>query len=212
MAYTTRQQLIDRILRYYYDGIPDDQAEISTNEVDLYINDAIATVINKQAMDDYNITGIMSVPEGYITTYTIPTPSLSDQTGFYSSTLPHPPLGLPGECGVVGVFFGGGWGQSKPVLHVKPQEVDYFAFMPMPPQAAYYWVENSTINFWCNTDLTHISDTIYIRMASNVQSDNNAVLNVPPDAVELIFQDVIGKLLPRKNIKPDNIIDGKENA
>lgn len=212
MAYTTRQQLIDRILRYYYDGIPDDQAEISTNEVDLYINDAIATVINKQATDEYNITGIMSVPEGYITTYTIPTPSLSDPTGFYYSTLPHPPLGLPGECGVVGVYFGGSWGQSKPILHVKPQEVDYFAFMPMPPQAAFYWIENNKIYFWCRTDLTNISDTIYIRMASNIQADNSTALNVPPDAVELIFQDVIGKLLPRKNIKADNIIDGKENA
>jgi hypothetical protein len=212
MAYTTRQQLIDRILRFYYDGYPDDQSEISNNEVDLYINDAIATVMNKQAMDEYNITGIMSVPEGYITTYTIPTPSLSDTTGFYNSTLPHPPMGLPGESGVVGVYFGGGWGQSKPILHVKPQEVDYFSFMPMPPQATFYWIENSNIYFWCRTDLTHISDTIYIRMATNVQSSNSATLNIPPDAVELVFQDVIQKLLMRKNIKSDNLVDGKENG
>ncbi len=41
MAYTTRQQLIDRILRFYYDGVPDDSATITPNEVDLYINDAI---------------------------------------------------------------------------------------------------------------------------------------------------------------------------
>ena len=212
MAYTTRQQLIDRILRYYYDGVPDDQAEISSNEVDLYINDAIATVINKQAMDEYNITGIMGVPEGYITTYTIPTPSLNDSTGFYYSTIPHPPMGLAGESGVVGVFFGGGWGQSKPILHVKPQEVDYFTNMPIPPQAAFYWIEGARIYFWCRTDITHISDSIYIRMATNVQSSNSAVLNVPPEAVELIFTDVIQRLLPRKNVKPDNIIDGKENG
>ncbi len=212
MAYTTRQQLIDRILRFYYDGVPDDSATITHNEIDLYINDAIATVINKQAMDEYNITGIMSVPEGYITTYTVPTPSLNDQTGFYQSTLPHPPMGLPGESGVVGVYFGGGWGQSKPVLHVKPHEVDYFSFMPMPPQAAFYWVETRNIYFWCRTDLSHITDTIYIRMATNVQADNSAILNVPPEAVELIFADVLQRLMPRKGIVQDNVEDGIDNA
>ena len=163
-------------------------------------------------MDEYNITGIMSVPEGYITTYTVPTPSLDDQTGFYMSTLPHPPMGLPGESGVVGVFFGGGMGQSKPVLHVKPHEVDYFSFMPMPPQAAFYWVENRKIYFWCRTDISHITDTIYIRMATNVQSDNTAVLNVPPEAVELIFADVLQRLMPRKGIVQDNVVDGIDNA
>ena len=55
MAYTTRQQLIDRGLRYYYNGIPTDDAELSSNEVDLYINDAIATAMNKQILDEYNI-------------------------------------------------------------------------------------------------------------------------------------------------------------
>lgn len=212
MAYTTRQQLIDRIFRFYYDGIPSDDASLSNNEVDLYINDAIASVMNKQAMDAYNITGIMQVPEGYVTTYTIPTPSLNDLTGFYYSTIPHPPFGLPGDNGVSSVFFGGGMGMSKPILHVKPNEVDYFTSMPMPPQAAFYWIEGNKIYFWCRTDITHISDTIYIRMSSNVQSDNSTILNIPPDAVELVFTDVIQKLLPRKNIRQDNVNDGIDLA
>lgn len=212
MAYTTRQQLIDRILRFYYDGIPDEDSQITNNEVDLYINDAIATVMNKQAMDDYNITGIMSVPDGYVTTYTIPTPSLNNSTGFYQSTLPHPPMGSIGESSISGVFFGGNRGQSKPILYIRPSEVDYFAFMPKPPQAAFYWIEGSSIYFWCRTDITHITDYIYVRMATNVQSSNSTVLNIPPDAVELVFNDVIQKLLPRKNIRQDNIIDGIEKS
>jgi len=212
MAYTTRQQLIDRILRFYYDGIPDENAQITNNEVDLYINDAIATVMNKQAMDEYNITGIMSVPDGYVTTYTIATPSLNDSTGFYQSTIPHPPMGSIGESSISGVFFGGGKGQSKPILYIRPNEVDYFSFMPMPPQAAFYWIEGATIYFWCRTDITHITDSIYIRMATNVQNSNSTVLNIPPDAVELVFNDVVQKLLPRKNIRQDNIIDGIEKS
>ena len=212
MASTTRKQLIDRILRYYYDGVPDEAATITENEVDLYINDAIASVMNKQAMDAYNITGIMSVPEGYVTTYTISTPSLNDSSGFYTSSIPHPPMGLPGDSGVVGVYFGGGMGQSKPVLYVAPHEVDYFMFMPKPPQAAFYWIEGSTIYFWARTDLTRTNDTIYIRMATNVQNSNSTVLNIPPDAIDLVFSSVIQKLMPRKGIVQDLINDGSEIA
>lgn len=212
MASTTRKQLIDRILRFYYDGVPDEAATITDNEIDLYINDAIATVMNKQAMDAYNITGIMSVPEGYITTYTIATPALDDKTGFYYSFIPHPPMGLPGESGVVGVFFGGGRGQSKPILYVAPHEVDYFSFMPKPPQAAFYWIENSYIYFWSRTDITRTTDTIYIRMATNVQTSNSTVLNIPPDAIDLVFSSVIQKIMPRKGIVQDLINDGSEIA
>jgi hypothetical protein len=168
--------------------------------------------MNKQAMDAYNITGIMSVPEGYVTTYTISTPSLNDSTGFYSSSIPHPPMGLPGDSGVVGVYFGGGMGQSKPVLYVAPHEVDYFMFMPKPPQAAFYWIEGSTIYFWARTDLTRTNDTIYIRMATNVQGNNATVLNIPPDAIDLVFSSVIQKLMPRKGIVQDLINDGSEIA
>lgn len=211
MAYTTRQQLIDRILRFYFDGIPNDQSDITINEVDLYVNDAIATIINKQAIDEYNITGIISVPEGYITTYKLSSLLYDEVTGLYYSVLPHPPLGLSGNSGVAGVYFGSNGKQSKPVLHVKPHEVDYFSSMPMPPNAAYYWIENSTIYIYCNTDLTSNTDSLFIRMATNIQSSNSAILNVPPEAVELIFQAVINKLLPRKNIRPTNLIDGKES-
>jgi hypothetical protein len=49
-------------------------------------------------------------------------------------------------------------------------------------------------------------------MATNVQSDNTAVLNVPPEAVELIFADVLQRLMPRKGIVQDNVVDGIDNA
>ena len=212
MAYTTRQQLIDRILRFYYNDYPDDAATVSNNEVDLYINDSIAAVMNKQAMDAYNITGIVSVPDGYITTYTLTTPTLNDNTGFYSTSIPHPPIGLPDSAGIIGVYFGGGRGQSKPILYVSPREVDYFLSMPKPPQAAFYWIENSTIYFWCRTDISHTSDSIYIRMATNVQSNANAVLNIPPEAVDMVFTAVIQKLLQRKGIIPDLVNDGIDRA
>jgi len=211
MAYTTRQQLIDRVLRFYYDGTPSDDAVLTSNEVDLYINDAIATVINKQSIEAYNITGIVSVPEGYVTTYELTAPVLNQFTGYYSTTLPHPPIGLPDLAGVTGVYFGGNKGQSRPILYVSSREMDYFISMPKPPQAAFYWIENRTIYFWCRTDISAISDKIYIRMATNVQSGTNDVLNVPPEAIDMVFSLVTQKLLERKKIPVDLINDGIES-
>lgn len=212
MAYTTRQQLIDRILRAYYNGIPTDDAEISNNEVDLYINDSITSVMNRQILEDYNISGIMSIPDGYITTYQLQSPAYDSNTGNYYTTIPHPPMGVPGTAGILGVYFSGGLGQSKPVLYIKPSEMDYFQFMPKPPQAAFYWVEGNKIYFWCRTDLSQSPDLINIRMATNVQSGVNDVLSVPPDAVEQIFSLTLQKLLARKGVIQDVTNDGLDKA
>lgn len=212
MAYTTRQQLIDRILRAYYNGIPTDDAELTNNEVDLYINDAITAVMNRQMMDDYNITGILSVPDGYITTYQLQAPVYDSNTGNYHTTIPHPPMGIPGTAGILGVYFSGGLGQSQPVLYIRPSEMDYFQFMPKPPQAAFYWIEGNEIYFWCRTDLSQSPDKVNIRMATNVQSGVNDILSVPPDAVDQIFSLTLQKLMARKGVMQDVTNDGIDKA
>jgi hypothetical protein len=205
------QNMIDRVRRAYYNDFPNDQSVLSDNEILLHINDVVAQVATKQANDAYTITGIVNVPDGYLTTFKITSFTRDADTGYYYSSLPHPPLGLVQNSGVNSVFFTGIKGQSRPVLYVSANEVDYFRNMAHPPNAAYYWIEGGTLFMWVKSMLP-TGTKVSVRMATHVTSNLDASINVPPDAVGMVFDLVMQKLLQRKSIPQDNLTDGVEKA
>ena len=201
--------MIDRVRRAYYNDYPDDASVLTDNELLLHINDAVAVVATKQANEAYAITGIASIPEGYITTYKITSFTKDSDTGYYKASLPHPPFGLPQNSGVNSVFFTGTKGQSKPILYVSANEVDYFRSMPHPPNAAYYWIEGTILFLWVKS-LLPTGSKISVRMATHVTSSLDASINVPPDAIGMVYDLVMQRLMARKNIVADKITDGTE--
>lgn len=205
----TTSQMIDRVRRAYYNNYPSDASVLTDNEILLYINDAVATAITKQTNENYAVTGIMSVPEGYITTFQITSLIKNEDTGFYSASIPHPPLGLADSSGIQSCFFVGIKGQSKPVIHVSPNEVDFFRFMPSPPLAAFYWIEGSTLFIFAKTNLPSTTK-LNIRMTTMITSDLSSPINVPPDAIDFVYTTVFAKLVQRKSINSDDILDGKD--
>jgi len=205
----TTQNMIDRTRRTYYANYPSDDSTLTDNEILLHINDAVAAVITKQATEGYQLTGIMSVPEGYISTFTFTSLIKDNDTGFYYTTIPHPPIGLSGNSGVESVFFSGFSGTSRPVLYVSPREVDYFRFMPSHPMAAYYWIEGTTLYFFSRTNLPS-TYKLQLRMATHVTSDLNAPINVPPDAIDLVYKLTLEKLVQRKGLAGDDIVDSRD--
>ncbi len=207
----TTNQMIDRVRRAYYNDYPDDASVLTDNELLLHINDAVAIVATKQANDAYAVTGIRMVPDGYITTYKITSFTKDADTGYYYASLPHVPFGLPENSGINSVFFTGAKGQSKPILYVSGNELDYFKNIATPPGAAFYWVEGSTIYMWVKTTLP-TSAQISVRMATHVTSNLDATINVPPDAIGMVYDLVMQKIMSRKNIVSDNITDGTERS
>jgi hypothetical protein len=208
MLITTRN-LIDRCLRAFYGDYPSEEATLTPNLVLLYINDAVALAISKKMQENYVVTGIQSVPDGFVSTFKISSFTKDDNTGYYSASLPHPPMGFAENSSVSGAYFATVKGQSKPILEVKQNEVDYFRFMPHPKNAAYYWIEGNLIYVYVNTNLP-VGASIYIRMASHITSSLDAPMNVPPDMVDFVFQTVMQRLLVQKNIVNDNVLDGKD--
>jgi hypothetical protein len=206
----TTNQMIDRVRRAFYNDYPDDASVLTDNELLLHINDAVAQVATKQANEAYAIDGIINVPDGYLTTFKITSFTRDSDTGYYSASLPHPPLGLPNNSAVSSVFFTGIKGQSRPVLYVSANEVDYFRDMPHPPKAAYYWIEGSSLYMWVKS-LLPAGTKVSVRMATHVTSNLDASINVPPDAVGLVFDIVMQKIMGRKNIKSDHVSDGVES-
>lgn len=206
---TTTQQLLDRIKRFYYNNYPSQDSVLSDNEVLLYVNDAAAAVAVKQANDSYAITGTQEIPDGFITTVKISSLTKDSSTGYYYATLPHPPFGIPKGNGINSCFFSGIKGQSKPILYVSANEVDFFRSLPHPPLAAYYWVEGVTIYLYVPSNLPP-SVSLNVRMATMQTADLDAPINLPPDSIDGIFNVVIEKMIKRKGIKEDNNTDGKD--
>jgi len=206
----TTANMIDRVRRQYYNDYPNDESVLTDNELLLHINDAVAFVATKQANDAYAIEGILSVPDGYLTTFKITSFTRDADTGYYYASLPHPPLGLPNSSGVNSVFFTGIKGQSRPVLYVSGNEIDYFRDMPHPPKSAYYWIEGTTLYMYVKS-LLPAGTKVSVRMATHVTSNLDAPINVPPDAIGMVFDMVMQRLMIRKNIKQDNITDGVES-
>jgi hypothetical protein len=205
----TTNQMIDRCIRTFYGNYPSEEATLTNNFVLLHINDAVAQAISKSMQENYVVTGIQSTPEGFISTFKITNLVKDDDMGTYSASMPHPPIGTPENSGISGVYFKGIKGQSKPVLEVKPTEVDYFRFMPKPPNAAYYWMEGNTVFVYTNTNLPQ-GTNIYIRMASHITANMDAPMNIPPDMVDFVFEYVMKKLLVGKQIVNDSVLDGKD--
>lgn len=203
------QNMIDRVIRAYYQDYASEESTLTNNIVQLYINDAVAMALSNAMQKNYVVTGIQSVPEGFMSTFIINSFTKDENTGFYSADLPHPPIGVPENSSVAGVFFGGVKGQSRPVLEVKPNEVDYFRFMPTPPQAAFYWMESGTIYLWLRTNLPSTT-LLYVRMATHVPTDLNAPMNIPPDAVDFVFNYVMQQLMKGKANTGDSVLDGKD--
>ena len=205
----TTQMMIDRVRRTYYNNYPSSESVLTDNEILLFVNDAVAAAAAKQTNENYAITGIMSVPEGYITTFEITALVKDDDTGFYSASIPHPPLGLAQSSGIQSCYFVGLRGQSKPIIHVSPNEVDFFRFMPGPPQSAFFWIEGATIFIFARTNIQSTAK-INLRMATMVTNDLDAPINLPPDAIDMVYNVILGKLLQRKQIISDEVIDGKD--
>jgi len=205
----TSNNMIDRVRRAYYNDYPDDASVLTDNEMLLHLNDAVAQVATKQANDAYAITGIRMIPEGYITTYKLTSFTKDADTGYYYASLPHVPFGLPENSGVNSCFFSGTKGQSKPILYVSANEVDYFRNMATPPGAAFYWIEGSTLYLCVKTNLPTGSQ-VSVRMATHVTSNLDAAINVPPDAIGMVFDLMMQKIMSRKNIKADHITDTVE--
>jgi hypothetical protein len=204
----TTQNIIDRVRRTYYTNYPNDQSVLTDNEILLFVNDAVALAATKQTNENYQVTGILSVPEGYITTFQVTSFTKNPDTDFYSTTIPHPPLGLPGNSGIQSCTFVGVGGMSRPVIYVSPNEVDFFRFMPMP-KGAFYWIEGNTLYLFVRNNLP-TNPKLNIRMATMVTNNLNAPINVPPDAIDFVYSTVLQKLIQRKTLAADEVTDGKD--
>lgn len=206
IAYT-KQQLIERIKRHIADDFPNAEFSTTDNEVLLYIDQAAAATLIGQAYNNAKIEGNIAVGEAWLTTYALPALAQDSISGYWFTTLPQPPVNLPLGYSVSRVFFGqAGLGQSAEVLPIKAKRVGYRINMPMPTGAR-YWVEGSKIWVAANDGTSLYGIQLYTTMANTRTESLSETMNLPDDAIEMIFTNVVNKLIQRTQLPKDIIQD-----
>lgn len=203
----TKAQLIERLTKHLNSDFPGQDWKISSNEMLLYIDQALAFTLVGQVYNNAKIEGNIAVPEAWLTIYSLPTLSQDSPSGYWFSTLPQPPVSLPLGYSISRVYAAqAGSGQSQDFLPIKQKRVSYRKFMPMPTGAR-YWVTGSKIWMAMSDGSSLFSYTIYVEMAKTRTESLTETLNLPDDAIEAIFQSTVKTILQRYQIPKDTVLD-----
>lgn len=202
-----RKQLIQRIRKHMNNGFPNDSYATSDNEIMLYIDQAIAYGLVGQVWMQAKVTGVMEMPEAYLVTFQLAALAEDPNTGYWFTTLPQPPVGLPLGYSINRIYSASpGSGTSQDFFMIKANRIGRRTNMPMPGGIR-AWIEASTL--WCaasdNQPLLGIP--VFVQMPTNRTSDITLPMNLPDDAIDGIFNSVVMQLTKRYQEPKDVIND-----
>lgn len=202
-----RKQLIERITKHMNDGFPNDSFAATSNEINLYIDQAIAFSIVGKAYENAKIEGVLAVPESFHITYNLGTMLQDDNTNEWYATLPQPPLSLPLGYSIADVYFSSpSTGRSESALPIKNKRVPYRNYMPIPTGTSYR-IENVRIWVKASNGGTLSGQSLYVQMPVNRGTDLTAPMNLPDDVIMSVFDNVIKELTQRYQLPKDIIKD-----
>lgn len=203
----TKLQLIQRVKQHIANGFPDAAFTSTNNEVLLYIDQAIAFTVVGQAYAGAKVEGNLVMPEAWLTTYSLPALTFNNITRDWSTILPQPPLSLPlGYSITRGFFASSAYGTGTDIIWIKSKRVARREYMPRQ-FGVYGRVEGSILFLEASDGGSLLGNTFYVTMAKSRTDSISETLNMPDDAIEAVFQNVVAKLIQRMQLPKDIIQD-----
>lgn len=204
----TKKLLIQRIRKDVSNSrFVKDEFAASDNEINLYIDQAAAAKIVGSAYANAKIDGALAVNEAYLITYSFDTIYQDDTTSYWYVTLPQPPIGLPLGYSVNRAYFAAtGLGVSQELFPIKAKRVGYRLNMPLLGGTR-YWIENNRMWMQSSSGQPLLGLKLFVQMPSARTTDVNAVMNMPEDDIEFVFNDVVKQLMRRYGVPQDTIKD-----
>lgn len=201
------QQLISRIWKHINNDFPGTDYSVTSNEMLLYINEAMSFGLIGQVWNGAKVTGTMEVPDAYEVTFKLAALSQDNVTKYWYSIMPQPPLSLPLGYSVNRVYFANPTnGQGVDALPIKSKRLGFRMNMPMP-FGVRYWVENGKIWLAASNSTSLLNQDCYIQMPSTRAVNITDQINLPDDATEMIVTKVIARLKDRLGLPQDTVQD-----
>ncbi len=205
----TRYSFIERILRQIYNGQPSDDSSITYNQVNQWLNDAIALAARKNYTDSIQIDGVAYVNNSFYTTFkSLPVNSVGVTT--YSIDLPSIPVALGKDEGVATLQFVGEGMVSQTAIPLSINQVAYQDSIRPIQNKLLYWVEGK--NIFVKSAILLSQYTANVRMINGGDStDLNSTLIIPDDYVPIMIEYIKGQLAFERSRPIDTSNDGVDN-
>ena len=203
----TRATWIERALRQLYNGHPPDDATITVNLVNTWLEDAIASAAKANYGDNLKLEGIAYVNGGFYTTFK-GLEIEADEFALWKSELPHIPVGLGANEGINTIQIKESTGNiSMPIILINQSQKSFYQNMRQIPNKVYGYLEGRFV--YIITTILLNSYTVSVSMVSGGDStDLDSELNVPADYFPMMVEYVKQQLMFERQIPVDVQNDG----
>ena len=207
----TRGQFIEQIQRQIYNGYVSDDADITSNLINQYLNQAIGVAAQKNYTDSLQLDGIASVNNSFYTTFS--GLAITNEGDFtYKITLPQVPVALGRNEGVSTLQFKSGTNPklSHTAIPLTTNQVAYKENIRPIQNKTTYWSEGNFLYAKSVVGLTNYTATVRM-ISGGDSSDLDSVLIIPENYIPIIVDYIKGQLLFEKKMPQDNSNDGSDN-
>lgn len=199
-----RSQFIELIRRNYYSGFPSADAELTIEEVDLYVDIAVGRAVTINYRDAIELDGIETVGDVFYSTFKGFTIYQDTDTGYYYFDLPQSPLASKRGYNISTLTFPVSSGLAKAPIQVSVKELDYMDQIATPPSKIFFWSEGKRI--YMKSYINLIGRAPIVRMISSKIQD------IPEDYVAAAMDYIMGQLRIKKQTPQDFSNDGLDKA
>jgi hypothetical protein len=205
----TRRSLIQRIQRLVYGNFAQNDATITENLINNWINDAIGVCAKNNYVESIKMDGIAYNGNSFYTTYK-GISITQDEINTYTFAMPQVPISLGRNEGVASVLLKGSDGKiSFDAIPMSINQVGYFRSMPTIPNKLLYWYENYNVYLIANIPLNEYTATIRI-ISGGDSSSLDSVLNVPAEWLPTIVEYCVKYLTLERKMPKDVLNDGMD--
>lgn len=203
----SRAQYIEQVRRLIYGGQPSDDAEITVNLVNTWLNQAVAYAAKQCYADNMKLEGVASVNNGFYSTFKGLTVS-KDENFLWKLTLPSVPPGIGATEGISTVVFKSDTAQiSYPVVLMSESQKSFQRGMRDIPNKLIGYQEGGNVFVLSTIALSQYTATVTM-VSSGVSTDLGSTLNVPPDYLPVVT-DYLMKVL---NFERNQVVDEKSDG
>lgn len=205
-----RLTYIEMVRRQIYGGMPSDDASITVNLVNKWLNFAVAAAAKQNNKDNISLDGISYISNSFYTTFK-GLDVTKDENFLWRITLPQVPLGIGATEGISTVIFKDAATNqlSYPVILISENQRSFHRGMKeIPnkiiayPQGEYLFAESTIILSQYTATVTMVS----AGLDTNLQS----TINVPDDYFPVVVEYLKQQLMFELSVPVDNANDGRD--
>lgn len=207
----TRYEIIERVIRKVYGEQPNNDASITNNLVNKWIEDGIAAAAKLNYKESIQLDGIGYVNNSFYLTFKNIVFTQDEQFQFIG-TLPQIPIGIGKNQGISSLRIKDNQNNiSYDVLPLSEDEWTFARALPPIPNKLLYKPEGRSI-YVLTTLLLNIGYTATASMISSGDDTNlDSVLNVPQEYIPAIIEYCSNMLMQERQVPKDITNDGADN-